>query len=62
MTLQTTYDNVEDSDVCVLCLPSPVDEDGKPVTKYLEDAVSDIAKRMNPIRQTSFSQNISTTV
>ena len=44
--LQTTYDGVEDSDVCVLCLPSPVDENGKPVITYLENAVSEIAKRM----------------
>ncbi len=46
MTLQTTYDGIEDSDVCVLCLPSPVDENGKPVIKHLEDAVTNIAKRM----------------
>ncbi|MFW9793068.1 MAG: nucleotide sugar dehydrogenase [Candidatus Thorarchaeota archaeon] len=46
ITLQTNYDGVEDSDICVLCLPSPVDEYGKPVTKYLEDAVKDVAKRM----------------
>ncbi|MFW9893651.1 MAG: nucleotide sugar dehydrogenase [Candidatus Thorarchaeota archaeon] len=44
--LQTTYDGVEESDVCVLCLPSPIDENGKPVIKFLENAVSDIAKRM----------------
>ena len=46
ITLQATFDGVEDSDVCVLCLPSPVDENGKTVIKYLEDAVKDIAKRM----------------
>ena len=44
--LQTTYDSVEDVDVCVLCLPSPVDENGKPIIKYLENAVVDIAKRI----------------
>jgi UDP-N-acetyl-D-mannosaminuronic acid dehydrogenase len=44
--LQTSYDGVEDSDVFVLCLPSPVDEEGKPVTKYLENAVREIARRM----------------
>ncbi len=44
--LQTTYDGVEDSDVCVLCLPSPIDKEGRPITTYLENAVTEIAKRM----------------
>ncbi|MFX1484444.1 MAG: nucleotide sugar dehydrogenase [Promethearchaeota archaeon] len=44
--LQTDYHGVEETDVCVLCLPSPVDKRGKTVTKYLENAVVDIAKRM----------------
>ncbi|MGY5852291.1 MAG: nucleotide sugar dehydrogenase [Candidatus Thorarchaeota archaeon] len=46
IALQTSYEGVEESDVCVLCLPSPVDENGKPVIKYLENAVSEIARRM----------------
>lgn len=44
--LQTTYDDVENADVCVLCLPTPIEKSGKPVTKFLENAVVDIAKRM----------------
>ncbi|MFX1485186.1 MAG: nucleotide sugar dehydrogenase, partial [Promethearchaeota archaeon] len=44
--LQTTYDGVESADVCVLCLPSPIDEKGQPITRFLEDAVRDIGKRM----------------
>ncbi|RLI57497.1 MAG: hypothetical protein DRO87_01695 [Candidatus Thorarchaeota archaeon] len=44
--LQATYDGIEETDVCVLCLPSPVDENGRPVTQYLENAVVDIARRM----------------
>ncbi|MGY5871680.1 MAG: nucleotide sugar dehydrogenase [Candidatus Thorarchaeota archaeon] len=42
--LATSYDDVGESDVFVLCLPSPVDESGKTVIKYLEHAVRDIAK------------------
>ncbi|TFH03936.1 MAG: nucleotide sugar dehydrogenase, partial [Candidatus Thorarchaeota archaeon] len=42
--LATSYDDVNQSDVFVLCLPSPVDESGKTVTRYLEQAVKDIAK------------------
>ena len=47
IVLQSTYDGVEDADVCVLCLPSPIEKSGKPVTKFLEEAVVEIAKRMN---------------
>ena len=42
--LASSYENVGESDVFVLCLPSPVDENGKPVIRYLEHAVRDIAK------------------
>ncbi|MHA1389620.1 MAG: nucleotide sugar dehydrogenase [Candidatus Thorarchaeota archaeon] len=42
--LSNSYDNVGESDIFVLCLPSPVDETGKTVIKYLEHAVRDIAK------------------
>jgi len=42
--LVNSYDDVGESDIFVLCLPSPVDENGKPVIKYLENAVKDIAK------------------
>ena len=42
--LVTSYDDLAESDVFVLCLPSPVDETGKPVIRYLEHAVKDIAK------------------
>ena len=42
--LATSYDDVNQSDVFVLCLPSPVDESGKTITTYLEQAVKDIAK------------------
>jgi UDP-N-acetyl-D-mannosaminuronic acid dehydrogenase len=42
--LSNSYDDVGESDVFVLCLPSPVDETGKTVIKHLENAVRDIAK------------------
>jgi len=42
--LASSYDTVGESDVFVLCLPSPIDESGKPVIRYLEHAVKDIAK------------------
>jgi len=42
--LTNSYDDVGESDVFVLCLPSPVDETGKPIIRYLELAVKDIAK------------------
>ena len=41
--LTHSYEDVGKSDVFVLCLPSPVDESGKPVIRYLEHAVKDIA-------------------
>jgi UDP-N-acetyl-D-mannosaminuronic acid dehydrogenase len=43
--LDTSYDNITDSDVFVLCLPSPIDENNKPVTRYLENSVAEIAFR-----------------
>jgi len=42
--LHTNYEQLGDSDVCVLCLPSPLDEKGKPNTAYLEDSISNLAK------------------
>ena len=45
--LQSNYNGLEDTDVFVLCLPSPIDEAGKPVVTFLENAVIDIAKRVN---------------
>ena len=42
--LSTSYDGIEEADVFVLCLPSPVDENSKPVIRYLEHAIQDIAK------------------
>ncbi len=42
--LANSYDNVGETDVFVLCLPSPIDESGKPVIRYLEHAIRDIAK------------------
>jgi UDP-N-acetyl-D-mannosaminuronic acid dehydrogenase len=46
MSIQASYEGVEDSDVCVLCLPSPVDENNQPVITYLENAVTEIAQRI----------------
>ena len=45
ISLDTSYDNITDSDVFVLCLPSPIDENNKPVTRYLENSVVEIASR-----------------
>ncbi len=47
IALSTSYDDIQDSDVFVLCLPSPIDEKGKPVIRYLENSVVDIASRQN---------------
>jgi UDP-N-acetyl-D-mannosaminuronic acid dehydrogenase len=43
LVLDTSYESITDSDVFVLCLPSPIDENNKPVTRYLENSVADIA-------------------
>jgi UDP-N-acetyl-D-mannosaminuronic acid dehydrogenase len=43
--LDTSYDSITDTDVFVLCLPSPIDENNKPVTRYLENSVADIASK-----------------
>lgn len=43
--LSNSYDDIKDADIFVLCLPSPIDENGKPIIRYLEYAVKDIAKR-----------------
>ncbi|MFX0106889.1 MAG: nucleotide sugar dehydrogenase [Candidatus Hodarchaeota archaeon] len=45
ISLDTTYDNIQNSEIFVLCLPSPIDEDGKPVTRYLENSTTDIAEK-----------------
>ncbi|MFX1332357.1 MAG: nucleotide sugar dehydrogenase [Promethearchaeota archaeon] len=46
VVLDTSYDNIADTDVFVLCLPSPIDENNKPVTRYLENSVADIASKV----------------
>jgi UDP-N-acetyl-D-mannosaminuronic acid dehydrogenase len=43
--LYASYDNVRDGDVFVLCLPSPIDQDKKPVLGYLQESVMDLVKR-----------------
>jgi UDP-N-acetyl-D-mannosaminuronic acid dehydrogenase len=45
IVLENSYDSIADSDVFVLCLPSPIDENNKPVTRYLENSVADIASK-----------------
>lgn len=47
ITLDTSYDRIAKSDVIVLCLPSPIDENGKPVTRYLENSAAEIASLVN---------------
>ncbi|NHI82945.1 MAG: nucleotide sugar dehydrogenase [Candidatus Thorarchaeota archaeon] len=42
----TSYEGISEIDVFVLCLPSPIDEEGKPVVRYLENSVRDIANRV----------------
>ena len=42
--LMSSYESVNRADVCVLCLPSPIDENKKPVIRYLEDSVAQLAK------------------
>jgi UDP-N-acetyl-D-mannosaminuronic acid dehydrogenase len=44
--LYASYDNVRDGDVFVLCLPSPIDQDKKPVLGYLQESVIDLVKRV----------------
>ncbi|TFG06949.1 nucleotide sugar dehydrogenase [Candidatus Thorarchaeota archaeon] len=47
INLGTSYDEIGEIDVFVLCLPSPIDEQDKPVIRYLENSVRDIASRVN---------------
>jgi UDP-N-acetyl-D-mannosaminuronic acid dehydrogenase len=42
--LGTSYDLTLESDICVLCLPSPIDENRNPDLSYLEDAIKQLAK------------------
>jgi len=42
--LSSSYEGLEKTDVFMLCLPSPITEDGVPVIRYLEHAVKSIAK------------------
>jgi UDP-N-acetyl-D-mannosaminuronic acid dehydrogenase len=42
--LADSYEGIENSDVFVLCLPSPISENGRPIIRYLEHAVRDIAR------------------
>ncbi|MFQ5831073.1 MAG: nucleotide sugar dehydrogenase [Candidatus Thorarchaeota archaeon] len=46
ITVDSSYDNLSQIDVFILCLPSPIDESGKPVTQFLENSLSDIATRV----------------
>jgi len=46
ISLSSSYEDIGDIDVFVLCLPSPIDERGKPVIRYLENSVSSIASRI----------------
>ena len=43
MQISDSYNSNANSDVLVLCLPTPLDENGKSVTTYLENSVKDIA-------------------
>ena len=44
--LSTSYEEIDEIDVFVLCVPSPIDESGKPVIKYLENSIEDIAQKV----------------
>ncbi len=44
--VDSSYDSLSQSDVFILCLPSPIDESGKPVTQFLENSLTDIAARV----------------
>jgi UDP-N-acetyl-D-mannosaminuronic acid dehydrogenase len=43
--ISAKYDKTIDSDICVLCLPSPIDQNKEAVTDYLESAVTNLASR-----------------
>ncbi|MFO7837775.1 MAG: nucleotide sugar dehydrogenase [Candidatus Thorarchaeota archaeon] len=42
----TSYDSICDSDVYVLCLPSPINQENRAVLKYLEDTVRKLGQRV----------------
>jgi len=46
ISLDAHYDRTHEQDVFVLCLPTPIGENGKPVIHYLTNSVSDIAQRV----------------
>ncbi|MGV9169910.1 MAG: nucleotide sugar dehydrogenase [Promethearchaeia archaeon] len=45
-SVTTSYDSICDSDIYVLCLPSPIDQENRAVLKYLEDAVRELSHRI----------------
>jgi UDP-N-acetyl-D-mannosaminuronic acid dehydrogenase len=46
IALHSSYDSASDGDIFILCLPSPIDQNKKPVLGYLQESVVDLAKRV----------------
>ncbi len=44
--LITSYEEIEKADVCVLCLPSPIDKEKKPVLRFLENSIAELGRRL----------------
>ncbi len=42
--LKTAYSDVSDADICVLCLPSPIDKNKRAVNRYLERSVTELGR------------------
>lgn len=46
INIHTQYSVLDNVDVCVLCLPSPIDENRRPVLTYLENSISHLARQL----------------
>ena len=44
--LEISYDSVGEADVCVLCLPSPINDNKEPVTECLEESVAVLGRKL----------------
>jgi len=47
-SLENSFDSVKTSDVVVICVPTPLDDERKPDLSYLVSALNSIASHLNP--------------
>ena len=54
----STFDAVNESSICIICVPTPITESSLPDLKYLESAIREVAKRL-PVGSLLISESTS---